>query len=49
LAKEAKPLMAAANQRSLNAKASITDIRAKVENDRWDSVRKLSQNHDVLT
>ncbi len=38
-----------ANQRSLNAKASITDTRAKVENDWWDSVRKLSQNHDVLT
>jgi hypothetical protein len=30
-------------------KASITDIRAKVENDWWDSVRKLSQNYDVLT
>jgi hypothetical protein len=30
-------------------KASITNIRAKVENDWWVSVRKLSQNHDVLT
>jgi hypothetical protein len=49
LAKEAKPSAAAVNQRSLNVKASITNIRAKVENDRWVSVRKLSQNHDVLT
>ncbi len=47
-AKEAKPsLLAAANQRSLNAKASIADITAEVENDQWESVRKLTQDHDI--
>jgi hypothetical protein len=49
MAKQAKPSAAAAYQRSLNAKASIADIRAEVENDRWESVRKLSQTHDVPT
>jgi hypothetical protein len=49
MAKEAKPSAAAAKQRSLNAKASIADIRAIVENDQWESVRKHSQTHDVPT
>ncbi len=35
----------ATDQRNLNAKASITVI--KVENDQWDSVRKLTQALDV--
>ncbi len=48
--KEAKPsAAAAANQRSLNAKASIADITAKVENDQWESVRKLAQARDIST
>ncbi len=47
-AKEAKPLVAAANQQSLNAKASIIDITAEVENDWWESIRKLAQAHDIL-
>jgi hypothetical protein len=45
--KEGKPSAAAANQRSLNTKASITDITVKVENDQWESVRKLAQAHDI--
>jgi hypothetical protein len=49
MAKEAKPSAAAAKQRTLNAKASIADIRAEVEVYRWESVRKLSQTHDVPT
>jgi hypothetical protein len=48
-AKEAKPSAAAANQRSLNAKASIADITAEVENDQWESVKKLAQAHDIST
>ncbi len=39
--------MAAADQRHLNAKASITDIAAKVENDQPESVRKLAQEGKV--
>ncbi len=46
---EAKPLAEAANQRFLNAKASIADITTEVENDRWESVRKLAQAPDVST
>jgi hypothetical protein len=37
----------AADQRILNAKASITNIGTEVENDHWESVRKLAQAHDV--
>ncbi len=48
-AKEAKPLAAVANQRFLNAKTSIADIAAKVKNDRWELVRKLTQAHVVST
>ncbi len=39
----------AADQIHLNAKASIADIAADVENDRQKSVRKLAQAYDVLT
>jgi hypothetical protein len=49
MGKEAKPSSTAAKQGSLNTKASIADIRAEVENDRWESVRKLSQTHNVPT
>ncbi len=42
-------MAAAANQRSLNAKASIADITTEVENDQWESVRKLAQAHDIST
>ncbi len=39
--------MAAADQRNLNTKASITKMAAEVENDRREIVRKLAQAHDV--
>jgi hypothetical protein len=42
MAKEAKLLAAAAKQRSLNAKASIADIMAEVENDWWEIQETLS-------
>jgi hypothetical protein len=45
--KEAKPSAAAAKQRSLNAKPSIADITTEVENDQWESVRKLAQARDI--
>jgi hypothetical protein len=32
-----------ADQRNLNAKASIADITAEIENDQLENVRKLSQ------
>ncbi len=35
------------DQRNLNTNASIADIAAEVENDRRESVRKLSQAYDV--
>ncbi len=35
------------DQRNLNTKASIADMAAKLENDRRENVRKLSQAHDV--
>jgi hypothetical protein len=47
--KEVKSLVAAANQMHLNAKASITDITAEVENDWEESVRQLAEAHDVST
>jgi hypothetical protein len=34
---------------ALNGKAPIAEIATKVENDRQESVRKLTQAHDVLT
>jgi hypothetical protein len=37
----------AADQKHLNAKASITDIAAKVENDEQESVRKHAQAHGM--
>jgi hypothetical protein len=40
---------AATDQRHLNAKVSITDVTAKVENDQRESVRKLAQAHGMLT
>jgi hypothetical protein len=46
-AKEGKPVPA--YNRHLNAKASITDIAADVENDRQESVRKFAQPHGVST
>jgi hypothetical protein len=39
--------MTAADQRNLITEASIADMAAKVENDRRENVRKLSQAHDV--
>jgi hypothetical protein len=38
---------AAVDQRNLTATVSITDIAAEVENDRRESVMKLSQAHNV--
>ncbi len=43
---EAK-LMATADQRNLNAKASFPDITAKVENDRQEIIRKLAKTNEV--
>jgi hypothetical protein len=37
----------ATDQRNLITKASIADIAAEVENDRWENVRKLTQAQDV--
>jgi hypothetical protein len=39
---------AAADQRNITVTVSIDDITAEVENDRRESVMKLSQAHDVL-
>ncbi len=36
-----------ADQRNLTAKAAITDIAAKVENDHRESLRKLAQAYDM--
>jgi hypothetical protein len=41
-------LVAAADQRHLYAKASITNIAIKVENDQQENVRKLTQAHGVM-
>jgi hypothetical protein len=38
---------AVADQRNLNAKDSITDITAVVENDRQENVMKLTQAHEM--
>jgi hypothetical protein len=38
---------AAKDHRKFTANASIADMAAEIENDRWESVRKLAQNHDV--
>jgi hypothetical protein len=38
---------AAADQRNLTARASITDFAPKVKNNRGESVTKLVQAHDV--
>jgi hypothetical protein len=46
---EGKIVAPAGDQRILKAKASITDITAKAENDWRESVRKLSHAHDVST
>jgi hypothetical protein len=46
--KEGKSAAAVADQRNLNAKASITNITPEMENDWWESVRKLAQGYDVL-
>ncbi len=40
--------MAAADQRKLTARALFADSAAEVENDRQESVRKLTQAHDVM-
>ncbi len=40
-------MAAAADQRNFTATVSITDIAAEVENDRRESVMKLTQAHDV--
>jgi hypothetical protein len=40
--------LAASDQRNLNAKASVPNITAEVENDQWESVRKFAQANDVL-
>jgi hypothetical protein len=48
MAKKGKPAVAAADQRHFNTKASIT-YTAKVDNGWQESVRKLTQAHDVLT
>jgi hypothetical protein len=47
-AKEGKPMAAMVDQRQLNAKASIADIVAAMENDRQESVRNLTQAQEVL-
>ncbi len=39
----------ASDQRHLNAEACTADIAAEMENDHWESVRKLAQSHDVST
>ncbi len=41
--------MVAVEQRHLNAKPSIVNISAKVENDRREIVRKLALDHGVST
>ncbi len=41
--KEGKQVAAAADQRHLDAKVSIANIVAQVENDWWESARKLSK------
>ncbi len=41
--------MVAAEQRNLNAKASIADITSEVENDYWEIVRKLAQAQRMST
>jgi predicted Zn-dependent protease len=40
-AKEEQPTVV--NQRHLNAKASVADITIEVENDQWETARKLAQ------
>jgi hypothetical protein len=40
--------VAAADQRKLTARALFADSAAEVENDRQESVRKLTQAHDVM-
>jgi hypothetical protein len=40
--------VAVADLRNLNAKDSITDITAEVENDQRESVMKLAQAHEKL-
>ncbi len=47
LSKDKVKERAAADQRKLTARALIADIAAEVENDRRESVRKLTQAHDV--
>jgi hypothetical protein len=42
-------MVAAADQRHLYAKTSITNIAIKVENDQQENVRKLTQAHGVMT
>jgi hypothetical protein len=44
---EVEETAAAADQRNLITKASITDMAAKVENDWRENIRKLSRAHDV--
>ncbi len=44
---EEETVAAAADQRNLNAKASIADIAAELKNDWPESVKKLTQAHDV--
>jgi hypothetical protein len=42
-----KKTTAAADQRNLISKAFIADMAAEVENNQWESVRKLAQSPDV--
>jgi hypothetical protein len=41
--------VAAADQRHLTVKASIANISTKVENDQWETVRKLTKAQGVST
>jgi hypothetical protein len=46
--KEGKSAAVVADQRNLNAKASMTNITPEMETDQRESVRKLAQAYDVL-
>ncbi len=41
-------MAAVADQRNRNAKAFINNITPEMENDWWESVRKLAQGYEVL-
>jgi hypothetical protein len=48
-AKEEKLVAVAGDHMHNNAKASIVDIAAKVENEQWETVRKPAETLRVLT